>query len=261
MMENSKTTCLGNGNEAPAVIHSAGTDYTSWQGYTYLTTALSHNWVVDLTPLPRGAMYAIYSIYDTPRADLRGRLFNSTWQAEEQISPSTDVVDTDAFVFSTGNAVFAVWLDTTTRTLSYNGRIFSSPSSGIWNTTVRIASAECCSAKTSYPVPWTATYDPIALQVHIYWYNYTLNRIDLYTGLSTTWTGPLLGWTTVNADNLVSLTAFQYSTNTGTVATIGIAFIDNSTQSSLNLKYETETMSLPPVWPAPSPGGSRVYFL
>ena len=262
-LDYSNTGCGGNGIEVPAVVHSEGTNYGSWTGYTYLSTSLSRNWVVDLASLPGGAMYAIYSIYDNPISYLRGRLFNSTWSPEENVSPVSDLIDNDAFVFSAGYTLFAVWLDTNTRTLSFNSRVFSGPSLGTWNATVRIATSECCTSKSGYPIPWTATYDARTSKIYMFWYNYTLNRIDLYSGLSGTWTGPILGWSTVSADSLTSLTTFQYSVSTGTNNTIGIAFIDSSSTSTPVLKYEVDKITPPPTTSggAGGGGGGHVSFL
>ncbi len=258
-MDNSNSVCGGNGIQVPVVIHSQGTNYAAWSGQTILTTAHSAGWAVDLASLPNRAMYAVYWLHTARNSDLHGRLYNGTWLADEQISPVSDLLDTDAFVFSSGTTIHTVWLDTNTRKLSYNTRIPFPPSSGTWGTTVRIATAHCCSNNSFYPIPWTATYEGLTSNIHVYWYNYTHNRIDLYSGLSTNWIGPSLGWNTNQADILSSLTAFHYSSTTLNNATIGVLFIDGSSIRAPVLKYVTENIDPPPSsGPAGGGGGSHI---
>lgn len=249
--DDDNSACGGTGVQVPAVVQSQGTGYSAWSPETVLTTAHNRSWAVDLAALPDGRMYAIYWLQSSLTADLHGRIYNGTWQPDEQVSPAADILDTDAFVFSSGSKVYAVWLDTTTRNLSFNARTPFSSGSGTWGSAVRIARSECCSNSAFYPVPWTAGYDSSSSSVHIYWYNYTQNRIDLYSGLANTWIGPSIGWGTNQADQLASLSAFQYSAPVGVTNTIGILFIDASTTSTPSLKFTTDMIDPPTV------GGAR----
>jgi len=238
----------------PQVIHSSGTDYTIWTGLTTLSTDHNKDWGVDLVSTGKGTMYAAYWTEISGKNDLHGKAYNTTWSSDEQISPIADTVDTDVQIFANGVTVHAVWIDTTTQKLSYNGRTFVAPSSGTWGTTFRISTSECCSTGSiHYPTPWSGTYDSNTNNIYIWWYNWTLNRVDYYNGLSTTWTGPVtLQWNTVQSYDNSTITSFQYSaiTSNGAVTT-EIPFTDSSSFGATpNMKSEVVTLV-----PAPGSGG------
>ncbi len=148
----STSTCGGNGTEQPRAIHSSGTNYGSWSSQTVLSTAHDGNWAVDLTSLGDGAMYFTYWLDSSPTTatDLHGRLYNSTFFPDQRISSPSDKVDGNAFVFSSGATVYAVWLDENLQRLVFASTTFKSPSTETWNTPVTIAKSECCSLSSGY---------------------------------------------------------------------------------------------------------------
>ena len=238
-------TCGGNGTEQPRAIHSKGTNYGSWSSQTVLSNAQNGNWAVDLASLGKGAMYFTYWIASssTSATDLHGRLYNSTLSADQAISSATDRLDNNAFVFSDGPTVYAVWLDESLQRLMFASTSFKAPSTETWNKPVKIATSQCCSSSSGYGAqPWTASFDPVSKSLYLYWYNYTNQEVDVYHGLDSTWAGPTLGWTTYQATNLSSITSSQYASAVGSdgAEAIGVMFMDGQgigTAAGNALKY------------------------
>ncbi len=238
-------TCRGNGTEQPRAIHSKGTNYGAWSSQTVLSNALNGNWVVDLTSLGNGAIYFTYWIASSSNSatDLHGRLYNSTFSPDQAISSASDRLDNNAFVFSNGSTVYAVWLDESLQRLMFASTSFKGPSTETWNKPVKIATSECCSSSSGYGAqPWTATFDPVSKSLYLYWYNYTNQEVDLYHGLDSNWSGPTLGWTTNQATSVSSITSFQYASKVGNngAEAIGVMFMDGQgigTAEGNALKY------------------------
>ena len=238
-------TCGGNGTEQPRAIHSKGTNYGAWSSQTVLSNALNGNWVVDLTSLGNGAIYFTYWIASSSNSatDLHGRLYNSTFSPDQAISSASDRLDNNAFVFSNGSTVYAVWLDESLQRLMFASTSFKGPSTETWNKPVKIATSECCSSSSVYGAqPWTATFDPVSKSLYLYWYNYTNQEVDLYRGLDSNWSGPTLGWTTNQATSVSSITSFQYASKVGSngAEAIGVMFMDGQgigTAAGNALKY------------------------
>ncbi|TMI62271.1 PKD domain-containing protein [Candidatus Bathyarchaeota archaeon] len=238
-------TCGGDGTEQPRAIHSKGTNYGAWSSQTVLSNALSGNWAVDLTSLGNGAMYFTYWIASSPTSatDLHGRLYNSTFSPDQAISSANDKLDNNAFVFSNGPTVYAVWLDESLQRLMFASTSFKGPSTETWNRPVKIATSQCCSSSSGYGAqPWTATFDPVSKSLYLYWYNYTNQEVDIYRGLDSNWSGPKLGWTTYRATSLSSITSFQYASSVSSngAEAIGVMFMDGQgigTAAGNALKY------------------------
>ena len=244
--------CGGTGNEEPRLIVSSGTNYALWGSQQRLSSAHSANWGVDLTSLGNGAMYITYFLDGSTATahDLHGRLYNSTLKADQQISAAGDKLDGNSFVFNNGPVVFALWLDEVNQRLNYANTTFTGPSTEIWNSPIKIATSECCASSSFYSTaPWTATYDSGTNLVYIFWYNYTNNAIDLYTGLGSSWSGPNQAWSTSQSQGASdsTLTSFQTSFTLPFSAgqTIGVQFFDGiaaNMVSALSLKYATDVV-------------------
>ena len=183
-----KSGCGGSGTDRPQIIHSTGTNYAVWSGNTTLCVASCHSniWHIGLASLGNGRVYASYWLTNR---DLHGRLYNGTsWQAEEQISPTATTTDANAWLFNAGTSLYQIYYDNTTETFSLATR----SSTGIWTTNL-IGSGESHTGTIAFSPSYTslpdaAGYDITNNRFYLFWMNATNHAIDQWTGLANTWT-------------------------------------------------------------------------
>ena len=182
-----KTECGGTGTDRPQVIHSTGTNYASWTGNTTLCVSVCHSdvWHIALTSLGNGQVYASYWL---PNRDLHGRLYNNGWQAEEQISTTTTTSDTNAWLFSSGTNIYAIYYDNSTESLNFSSRT----STGTW-TINRIGTGESHTGTLAFTpsyfsLPDTASFDSTNNRFYVFWMNATNHAIDQWAGSGSNWT-------------------------------------------------------------------------
>src|SRR5207247_1207226 len=106
--------------------------------------------------------------YWLPKRDLHGRLYNNGWQAEEQISTTTTTSDTNAWLFSSGTNVYAIYYDNSTESLNLSSRT----STGTW-TINRIGTGESHTGTLAFSpsyfsLPDTASFD--STNNRLYWH-------------------------------------------------------------------------------------------
>src|SRR6266480_3592311 len=234
-----KTECGGTGTDRPQVIHSAGTNYASWTGNTTLCVSACHSdiWHIALTSLGNGQVYASYWL---PHRDLHGRLYNNGWQAEEQISTTTTTSDTNAWLFSSGTNIYAIYYDNSTESLNFSSRT----STGTW-TINRIGTGESHTGTLAFSpsyfsLPDTASFDSTNNRFYVFWMNATNHAIDQWAGSGSNWTRTtgVVSTGTVTYPN--SITSFIQSTPT----VLGSIFYISSgsspfTINSISLSFTT----------------------
>src|SRR6266571_4365787 len=208
-----KTECGRTGTDRPQVIHSTGTNYASWTGNTTLCVSVCHSdiWHIALTSLGNGEVYASYWL---PNRDLHGRLYNNVWQAEEQISTTTTTSDTNAWLFSSGTNVYAIYYDNSTESLNLSSRT----STGTW-TINRIGTGESHTGTLAFSpsyfsLPDTASFDSINNRFYVFWMNATNHAIDQWAGSGSNWTRTTGVVSTGTVTYPDSITSFIQSTPT-----------------------------------------------
>ena len=230
-----KSGCGGSGTDRPQIIHSTGTNYAVWSGNTTLCVASCHSniWRIGLASLGNGRVYASYWLTNR---DLHGRLYNGTsWQAEEQISPTATTTDANAWLFNAGTSLYQIYYDNTTETFSLATR----SSTGIWTTNL-IGSGESHTGTIAFSPSYTslpdaAGYDVTNNRFYLFWMNATNHAIDQWTGLANTWTKT----TGIVSTGMVTypdgITCFIQSPPT----TIGAIFYTSSTTSPFTINAVT----------------------
>jgi len=182
-----KSSCGGSGTDRPQIVHSTGTNNAAWTGNTTLCTASCHSniWHIALASLGSGQVYASYWLTNR---DLHGRLYNGTWQAEEQISPTTTRTDANAWLFNNGPLVYQIYYDNGTETFSLANRSMS----GAWTINL-IGTGESNTGTIAFSasynaLPDAAGYDATNNQFYVFWMNATNHAIDQWTGTGNIWT-------------------------------------------------------------------------
>lgn len=182
-----KSSCGGNGTDRPQIIHSSGTNYAVWTGNTTLCVASCHSniWHIAIANLGNGQVYASYWLTNR---DLHGRLYNGTWQAEEQISTTTTLSDANAWLFNNATRLYMIYFDNATETFSLATRSIT----GTW-TINTIGLGEAHTGTTAFDpsyqsLPDSASYDITNNRFYLFWMNATNHAIDQWTGSGSTWT-------------------------------------------------------------------------
>jgi hypothetical protein len=221
------------GSGFPWIIHSNGSDYTTWQQETLLRT-VKDQWRFSLVPLPIGQMYALYWPWS---GTLRGRLYSSgAWGNAEVATPSGTQVLNNAFGFSTGNStVYAIWQELNTRKLQFASR----SASGTWNQPSTIATSDTASNPR-----WTATYDPLRTKWYLTYYNFTLNQIYQYSGTPGNWTPKTqLYSTSGGASDMVIGSDYNTTPISSAIYQLGIFWIQKDPVSNYDLEFANEIIT------------------
>jgi hypothetical protein len=211
-MSASLSTCGGNGNDLPQIIHSSGTNYASWSSPFTLcvlsgTTCAggSSNWHLALASLGSGQIYAAYWL---SKYGPHGRLYNgASWGSDEQVSSATST-DVNNWLFNSGTSLYMIYFDSAHETFNFATR----SSSGTWTSnTIGVGEAYastsnpafqgCSYSPCYYSLPDAASYDPTHGQFYLFWMNSTLQRIDEWKGAGSSWT---------KTTNIVGTTAVPY---------------------------------------------------
>ena len=234
-MIDNHSACGGSGTDTPQVIHSAGTNYASWTGNTTLTTAQSDNWHIALVSLGNGQVYASFWINS---GDLHGRLYNSGWQADEQISSTTTFSDVNAWLFNSGTNVYAIYFDNTTENFDFASR----SSTGTW-TVNSIGAGEADPGPNTYSnyysLPDSASYDSANNLFHLYYMNATTRKIDQWVGAGSNWNKTVGIVNTAAVPYADSITSFIQSSPTE----IGGIFYISGSGSPFNLNFAALTFA------------------
>lgn len=219
--EDDHTDCGGTGTQVPHVIHSVGTDYSTWTGDTVLSTSNSNNWDIDLAALPGGGMYAAYWVN---QFDLHGSFYNGTsWGPDEQISSPSDGTDVNSFIFSSGSAMYAIWHDGISGMLRFGTR----SSTGTWMVSdVGRGEVQSAASVPRYSLPISATFDPSNLRFYIFWYNATRQAIDQWSGSGNSWVMTPSVFSTAAAMGEFTITSYNQAAVVGTNSTFGVMWVD-----------------------------------
>ncbi len=214
------------------VIHSNGTDYSTWKQDTLLKN-LTDGWRFSLARLSSGRMYILYWP-DVGR--LFGRLWSDGgWGPEEAVAPSGNAVRGNAFAFGTGNnTVYAVWQENLTERLLFASR------TGSWSAPETIGTAE-----TNINPRWTASYDPLHEKWSLIYYNYTLNQVYQYSGAPGSWSQRTELYSTQGASSGMSIGSYYEASGVDASSyVLGVFWTQNdSTSGRIELMFADEAIT------------------
>ncbi len=216
------------------VIHSNGTNYSSWQQETVLHTGsdATDDWRFSLVQLPSGQMYILY--WPT-LGSLRGRLYsNGVWGAEETVTPGSTLARKNAFGFSiAGNITQAIWQEDGSEKIQFAVR------NSTWGSPQQIALSD-----TNGTPRWTASYDSLQNKFYVIYYNYTTNQVYQYSGNSGNWSSKAQLFSTASADSSLSIGSYYNSASiNATSHTLGIFWIQGRNATNYDLKFGNEITS------------------